>query len=163
MIFYPKAYFQKVSDISIPFLCQNNIKGLMLDVDNTLINFYRQMTDETVAWIHQLKEHNIKLCIVSNSNKKEKVEMVAKKLQLEYIYWAMKPLKKGFKKAKTILELPNHEIAVVGDQMFTDVLGAKKMKMFAILVEPIEKKDIWVTVLKRPIENHFKKKFIKTL
>ena len=52
-----------------------------------------------------------------------------------------------------VLELKNTEIAVVGDQIFTDVLGANRMNMFSILVRPIEQKDIWITILKRPLEN----------
>lgn len=161
MIFYPKGYFKKVSDISIEYLNQNNIKGIILDVDNTLIDYYKHMTEETTNWVNMLKENNIKLCILSNSNKKEKVKEVAKKLDLEYSYWGMKPLKRGFKKAKKILNLPNSEIAAVGDQIFTDVIGANRMKMFSILVEPIEEKDIWVTLLKRPIEKFIKHSYLK--
>ena len=74
----------------------------------------------------------------------------------------MKPLKKGFKKARKMLDLQNCEIAAVGDQIFTDVLGANRMKMFSILVEPIEEKDIFVTLIKRPIENYIKNQYLKT-
>ena len=88
-----------------------------------------------------------------NSNNKEKVEQVAKKLDIPYIYFSMKPLKAGFKKAKNILNLPNEQIAVVGDQILTDIIGANRMKMFSILVKPIAEKDIWITRLKRPLEN----------
>lgn len=161
MIFYPKGYFQKVSEISIEYLKQNHIKGIILDVDNTLIDYYKHMTEETASWIQMLKEKDIKMCILSNSNKKEKVEAVANKLGLEYRHWGMKPLKRGFKKARKMLNLPNEEIAVIGDQIFTDVIGANRMKMFSILVEPIEEKDIWVTLLKRPIENLIKKRILK--
>ena len=102
------------------------------------------------------------MCILSNSEKQEKVKAVAKKLGLEYCYFGMKPFKKGFKKAKKILGLENNEIAAVGDQIFTDVIGSNRMKMYSILVEPIEEKDIWITKLKRPIENYIKKKYLKT-
>ena len=160
MNFYPKGYFKNVSEISIDYLKQHHIKGLILDVDNTLIDYYKHMTDETVQWIQKLKENDMKMCILSNSNKKQKVEMVAQKLGLAYRHWGMKPLKRGFKLAQKMLNLPNSEIAVIGDQIFTDVIGANRMKMFSILVEPIEEKDIWVTLLKRPIEKHIKKKFL---
>ena len=93
------------------------------------------------------------MCILSNSNKKEKVKMVADKLSLPYRNFACKPFKSGFEKAMQVLELKNTEIAVVGDQIFTDVLGANRMNMFSILVRPIEQKDIWITILKRPLEN----------
>ena len=82
------------------------------------------------------------MCILSNSNKHEKVKEVAGKLGLEYTYFGTKPLKRGFKKAKKMLDLENNEIAAIGDQIFTDVIGANRMKMFSILVEPIKEKDI---------------------
>lgn len=161
MIFYPKGYFKRVSEISTKYLKENNIKGLILDVDNTLIDYYKNMSEDTIKWANELKHNGIKMCILSNSNKKEKVREVAQKLELEYSYFGMKPLKRGFKKAKQMLDLDNSEIAVVGDQIFTDVIGANRMKMYSILVEPIEEKDILVTLIKRPIENYIKKKFIE--
>ncbi len=162
MILYPKGYFDKVSDISLDYLNKNNIKGLILDVDNTLIDYYKNISDETIKWANNLKNNNIKLVILSNSEKKDKVAGVAQKLKIDYSYFAMKPFKRGFKKAKQMLELENRNIAVVGDQIFTDVIGANRMKMFSILVEPIEKKDIWITLIKRPIENYIKKKYVET-
>ena len=162
MIFYPKGYFNKVSQISLEYLKENNIKGLILDVDNTLIDYYRNISEETIKWANELKQSGIKMCILSNSNKKDKVKEVASKLGLEYLYFGMKPLKRGFKIAKRMLGLENSEIAAIGDQIFTDVLGANRMKMHSILVEPIEEKDILVTLIKRPIENYIKKQYLKT-
>ena len=162
MILYPKGYFDKVSDISLDYLNKNNIKGLILDVDNTLIDYYRNISEETIRWANNLKNNNIKLVILSNSENKDKVAGVAQKLEIDYSYFAMKPFKRGFKKAKQMLELESRNIAVVGDQIFTDVIGANRMKMFSILVEPIEKKDIWITLIKRPIENYIKKKYVET-
>jgi len=162
MIFYPNGYFNKVSEISLEYLNENNIKGLILDVDNTLIDYYRNMSEETVEWANNLKQNGIKMCILSNSEKQEKVRAVAEKLGLQYSYFGMKPLKKGFKKAQKMLGLESNEIAAVGDQIFTDVIGSNRMKMHSILVEPIERKDIWLTQIKRPFENYIKKKYLKT-
>lgn len=159
MNFYPKGYFNKVSEISIDYLKENKIQGLILDVDNTLIDYYKNMTDDTLNWSNSLKENGIKMYILSNSNKKDKVSEVAQKLGIEYSYFGMKPLKFGFKKAKKYLNIENENIGVVGDQIFTDVIGANRMKMFPILVEPIKEKDIWITLMKRPIENYIKSKF----
>ena len=161
MILYPKDYFSKVSEISLEYLKENNIKGLILDVDNTLIDYYRNISQDTITWANNLKQSGIKMCILSNSNKQEKVKEVADKLGLEYIFLGTKPLKRGFNKAKKMLNLENYEIATVGDQIFTDILGANRMKMHSILVEPIEEKDILVTLIKRPIENYIKKKYIE--
>ena len=74
LILYPKAHFNNVKEISIEFLEKNNIKALILDVDNTLIDYDRNMPDGTVEWVEQLKNNGIKFYIVSNTNKKDKVE-----------------------------------------------------------------------------------------
>ena len=162
MILYPKGYFDKVSDITIEYLVKNNIKGLILDVDNTLIDYYKNLQDETIDWAQNLKKQNIKLYILSNSNKKEKVEEVSKKLDIPYRYFAKKPLKTGFLKVQKELEEQPENIAVVGDQLFTDIIGGNRCKMFTILIEPINKKDIWITMWKRPIEELIIKKYRKT-
>ena len=161
MILYPKAHFNNVKEISIKFLKKNNIKALILDVDNTLIDYDRNMPDGTVEWVEQLKNNGIKFYIVSNTNKKEKVENVAKKLEIEYEYFAKKPSKRGFIKVQKKLNLKAENIAVVGDQIFTDVIGGNRCKMFTILVDPVDKKDFWYTAWKRPIENKIKKKLNK--
>ena len=159
MNLYPKIYLQNVKEITYEMLEKEGILGLILDVDNTLIDYYKNMPEGILEWCISLKQKGIKFCIASNSNKKEKVEMVAKKLDIPYVYFAKKPLKKGLRTASDKMGLESSKIAVVGDQIFTDVLGANRMGMFSILVEPIEEKDIFITVIKRPIENYIKKKY----
>lgn len=161
MILYPKLYLESVKEITLEILNKNNIKGLILDVDNTLIDVDKKMPNGVKQWVDNLKQNNIKLYIVSNSNHKEKVETVAKILDIPFVYFAKKPLKSGLEKAKKELNLPNNQIAVVGDQIFTDIIGANRVKMFPILVKPISKKDIWVTKIKRPIENKIIKNYLK--
>ncbi len=159
MNLYPKLYINNVKEITYEILQKNNIKGLILDVDNTLIDYYRNMPEGIKEWCKNLKEQNIKFCIASNSNKKEKIRQVSENLGIPYIYFAKKPLKTGLTKARKTMELEPNEVAVVGDQIFTDILGANRCKMFSILVEPIEEKDILITIIKRPIENIIKKNY----
>lgn len=161
MCIYPKEYFNSVTDITIEFLEKNNIKGLILDVDNTLIDYHKNLDEKIIKWCKDLKEKNIKMCILSNTNKVEKVTKVANELDLKFYYFAKKPLKFGFKKAQKCLDLDVKNIAVVGDQIFTDIIGSNRMKMFPILVKPLAEKDIWVTRFKRPIENLVIKSYIK--
>lgn len=149
---YPKEYFNSVKDIDINFLKENNIKGLILDVDNTLINLDRKMPAGISEWAMNMKKNGIKICILSNSNKINKIDAVAKILEVPYIFFGKKPLKSGFLRAQNILKLKNENIAVVGDQIFTDVIGANRCKMYSILVKPIEEKDYLLTRIKRPIE-----------
>lgn len=161
MILYPNADFKKVSEITVEFLNENNIKALILDVDNTLIDYYKNLSEENINWAQNLKSNGIKLYILSNSNKKQKVQEVAQKLDVPFKYFAKKPLKMGFKKVQKELQLKPESIATVGDQLFTDVVGGNRCKMFTILVEPINKKDIWITMWKRPLEDFIIKKYKK--
>ena len=162
MILYPNQHFNNVREITIDFLTKNKINALILDVDNTLIDYDKNLSEETVKWAEGLKKEGIKLYILSNSNKKEKVKTVAEKLKIEYEYFGKKPLKTGFKKVQKKLEEKPENIGVVGDQIFTDVVGGNICKMYTILVEPIAEKDIWITLLKRPIENAIKNQYKKT-
>ena len=163
MILYPDAHLNNVREITTNFLQDNKINALILDVDNTLIDYDKNLPEETIKWAKELKNNNIKLYILSNTNKKEKVKTVAEKLGIEYMYFAKKPLKSGFKKVQEKLKEPSQNIAVVGDQIFTDIVGGNRCKMFTILVEPIAEKDIWITMVKRPLENAIKKKYHKNM
>ncbi len=158
---YPKEYLNNVKEITIELLKKNHIQGLILDVDNTLIDFDRNMLQGVEEWIANLKEQGIKCCILSNTNKVDKVEQVAKKLEIPFIYFAKKPLKSGFRKAKELLQLEEKNIAVVGDQIMTDVIGANRSNMFSILVKPIQEKDYLVTKIKRPLEKMIIQKYLK--
>ena len=160
-MFYPNAYFNKVEEITIEFLQRNKIKALILDIDNTLIDYNHVMTESVEKWARDLKGQGVKLYIVSNTSKKKKVEKVVGKLDIPYVFFAKKPLKIGFKKAQKYLKENSENIAVVGDQIFTDVIGGNRAKMFTILVEPINEKDFWYTKWKRPIERRIKENFMK--
>ena len=157
MFLYPNAYFEKIQDITIQFLIKNKIKALILDVDNTLIDKHENLSQDVINWVKELKGQGVKMHILSNTNRKAKVERVANTLQLNYEYFGMKPLSIGFNKVRKILNEDSSRIAVVGDQIFTDIIGGNRAGMFTILLEPISKKEYWYTIWKRPIENKIKK------
>lgn len=161
MLIYPKAYFKSVDKITIEFLKENDIKALILDVDNTLIDYYKNMSDATRNWAKSLKEKGIKLYILSNTNHKEKVEKVANELDIPYELFAKKPFKSGFLRVQKELKEESKNIGVVGDQIFTDIIGGNKCKMYTILVDPVTTKDYWYTAWKRPIENIIKNRYLK--
>lgn len=158
MILYPNAYFNAIEEITIDFLKKNQIKALILDVDNTLIDYNKILSDNILNWAKDIRGQGIKLYILSNTNDKKKVINVADKLDIPYISFAKKPLKSGFLKIQKILKEKPENIAVVGDQIFTDVIGGNRCKMFTILLEPINEKDYWYTLWKRPIEKRIKNK-----
>ena len=161
MNLYPNELLNKVEEITIEFIQKHKLKALILDVDNTLIDYNKNLSEEKIKWAKNLKGQGVKLYILSNTNKKEKVEKVAEALGIPYILFAKKPSKTGFLKIQKILELKPEQIGVVGDQIFTDVIGGNRCKMFTILVEPIDKKDLLITAWKRPIEEKIKQKYKK--
>lgn len=156
---YPNKYFGKVEEITIEFLKKNNLKALILDIDNTLIDYNKNMSEDVITWAKNLKGQGVKLYILSNTNNKEKVEKVAKTLDIPYRNLAKKPLKSGFMKVRKDLGEKSENIGVVGDQIFTDVIGGNRCKMFTILVDPIDKKDFWYTAWRRPLENKIKNRY----
>ena len=158
MNIYPNAYFNKIENITIEFLKKNKIKALLLDVDNTLVDYSKKMTKEVKTWVKDLKGQGVKMYILSNTNDKDKIMKVANELEIKYHIFAMKPLKKGFKKCQKELGEKSENIEIIGDQIFTDIIGGNRCNMFTILVETLDKKDFWYTAWKRPLENKIKNK-----
>ena len=85
MILYPDFYCKNIKDVDIEKLKENNIKGIILDVDNTLIDLDRKLLEGAEEWCNNLKEQNIKFCILSNSNKKEKVKKQTLRTDLKFV------------------------------------------------------------------------------
>lgn len=100
MNIYPDAYFKRVEDINIEFLNKHKIKALLLDVDNTLVDRSKKMTESVMKWAKELKGQGVKLYILSNTNDKEKIKGIVKQVDIPYQHFAMKPLKEGLKKLK---------------------------------------------------------------
>jgi HAD superfamily phosphatase (TIGR01668 family) len=151
-IFLPKLYVDSITEITADMLEKNDIKGLILDIDNTLVpNHVADADDDAVRWIESMKASGFKLCIVSNGAKKRVVRF-NEKLKLFAIYRAMKPARKAFMKAGGLMGLENRQIAVVGDQIFTDVYGGNRAGMFTILVKPIDRREGKFVRLKRVFE-----------
>lgn len=154
----PDAYFEKITDISLEFLKEHNIKGIILDVDNTILDLDKVPINGIEDWVNIIKKNDIELCIASNSINKEKLNNISKKLNIPYISRSLKPMKLGLKKATNIMNVKAGNIAEIGDQLFTDVLGANRMKMFSILVKPISKEKHFINEIKRKIEKKILKK-----
>ena len=110
---YPDELLKKVEDITIQFIQKNKLKALILDVDNTLIDYNKNLSEEKIEWVKNLKGQGVKLYILSNTNKKEKVKKVAEKLEIPYILYAKKPAKTGFLKIQKELNLKPEQIGVI--------------------------------------------------
>lgn len=158
MIFKPTYVFKSVSDINLEFLKEKKIKGLILDLDNTLTTHNNPNPAEKVTdWIDNIKQSGIKMMIVSNNNA-ERVTPFAKNLGLDFVSNGRKPLTIGFKKAQALMEIPFSNIAIVGDQIFTDILGANIKRIRTIYVYPIELESGFFFKLKRFLERPFIRK-----
>lgn len=150
--FTPNLMLKDVTCINEKLLKEHNIKGLILDVDNTLAKHGSQEVSAHITdWLDRMRKLDVKLMVVSNNNKK-RVEPFAKKLGLDFVSMALKPMTHGFLKAKRIFNLKSKEIAVVGDQIYTDIVGGNLKGMFTILVTPFSIESNSFIKLKRKLE-----------
>lgn len=149
----PDLIYKGVPYIAYEDLKQRGVEGILLDIDNTLIDYTKHLSKEMIDWVYDAKKEGFKVCILSNSNKMEKIIPIAETLGIKYVSFAKKPAKSGFLKASKLLDTEVTKLAMIGDQVFTDVLGANRVGMTSVYVEPINKKEYWYTKWKRPIES----------
>ncbi len=161
-LFLPCHITTSVTDITTSYLKSKNIKAVVLDVDNTLTQHGSQeVKKEVTDWLLYMKENNIPLFIVSN-NYHKRVKPFADKLGIEFECFSLKPFKKGLKRAAKRLGFPMSEIALVGDQIYTDVLGGNRIGMYTILVTDIMPENGIFFKLKRYLEQtHIKRYYVK--
>lgn len=152
--FLPNEHVKSIFDIRPTKLKQLGIKGVITDLDNTLVEWDRpDATPELLKWIELMKGNGIFITIVSN-NTKERVSHFSGSVELPFIYKARKPMTKAFRRAMGDMNLKKDEIVIVGDQIFTDVLGGNRLGVHTILVVPIAKTDGWLTKLNRKLEQY---------
>jgi len=151
-IFHPTILLHRIYEIEPQRLRQWGVTTLVLDVDNTLTTHDNPVPNQDVLrWLEQMKALGMKLVILSN-NYAQRVEPFAKRLGLDYTARAWKPLSKGFRETARRLKVAPAEMAVVGDQIFTDVLGGNLFGAKTILVEPMEPETGLGFRLKRRLE-----------
>ncbi len=148
----PDFRFDRITDITAEDLKKAGTKLAMLDADNTLSLHGSQIPYEGVAeWIEEIKKSGIELVIISN-NSKSRIKPFAEKLGLPFVSKSAKPLPKGFKKACEKFALGPEETAVIGDQIFTDVVGGKFFGAKVFLTEPLGPETDSFIKIKRKIE-----------
>ena len=158
----PSAICKNVTDITVKFLKENKIECILLDVDNTLAYQGSQEPFEgAVEWTHEIRSCGINIVIVSN-NLKKRVEPFSRKFDLPFVYLSLKPLPFGFNRAKKILKSDRENILVVGDQIFTDILGANLASMKSILLDTDSSNDSFGLKIRRVFERPIKKRMYKS-
>lgn len=152
MLFKPTIALRSVCDISLQILENFSIKALILDVDNTLTTHDSpDVKPEILNWLNLMKSNGIKLMVVSN-NHLERVQPFANKIGLEFVPRGRKPLPKGFSEACRRLDVPKENVCAVGDQIFTDILGANLKGIKSIFVFPMEYETTTFFKVKRTLE-----------
>ena len=156
-IFNATLYFQRITEITIEALKQNDIECLLLDVDNTLSTHHGTvLVDGLAEWLQNMRQNGIKLVVVSNS-KFKRIKPFADKIGLDFVSLALKPLPFGYKKGIKKLGCDKQNVAIVGDQLFTDIIGANALKIKSILVRPVKLESGWSFKIRR----YFEKKILK--
>lgn len=153
LIFKPKFILNNITDITLEFLKENSIKGLLVDVDNTLTIAHANPTlkNGVEVWLENMKDNGIEVIILSNA-KKERIKHFAGKVGLDFIGLSLKPLPFNYIKGAKALNLKRKETAIVGDQIFTDILGGKLSGVQTILVTDITPEDKLSFKIRRKIE-----------
>lgn len=148
----PDLRYKGVEYIDFSELRIREIKYILLDLDNTIIDFDKNLKDSIAKWVRNAKKEGFEVYILSNTNKYDKVAKAAGELEIDFINNARKPFKIGFKKAIKKFNLIPEKTAMVGDQVLTDVVGANWVNMVSIYVDPIASKEHFYTKWKRPLE-----------
>ena len=151
-LFAPGLWVDSVFDIDLDGLLRRGIRGLVFDLDNTIVRWgTAEVTEELKALFVRALSLGFRACILSN-NFSGRSQRIADELGVKAIGNAMKPSRRGFLRALRLMELRPAEVAVVGDQLVTDILGGNRSGMFTILVNPLWKKELAYTRFVRRIE-----------
>ncbi|MCI8553915.1 MAG: YqeG family HAD IIIA-type phosphatase [Clostridiales bacterium] len=155
----PDLLKNRITDITASDLRALGVKGLLLDVDNTLALHGSQVLDPAVEeWLQRMKEEGIALTVVSNAFPR-RVAPFAGRIGLEYVAFSCKPLPFGYRRGIKRLGLSRKECAIVGDQTFTDVLGGKLCGVHTIQLYPIRRERDPIARLKRRLEGRILKDY----
>jgi uncharacterized protein len=145
----PDLYLNTVYELDTSILKNKGIKAIIVDIDNTLVSWDTKAPDEkVVALVCKLVTEEFRICILSNNTKK-RVEEFNKTLKLPAIHKAIKPSKIAFRRAMKLMDSDADTTAVIGDQLFTDILGGNRLGLFTVLVSPISDKEfIWTRIVR---------------
>ena len=149
----PRLIIERVQDLDVERLWSEGYRGLIFDLDNTLVSWRRwTLTPAVKAWLERAQALGFRMCILSNCLFRRRVARFSKEAGIPAIPKAKKPRKRWFQQALDLLGTACENTAVVGDQVFTDVLGGNRMGLYTILVLPVDRREFYVTILQRTAE-----------
>mgnify|MGYP004507020605 FL=1 len=149
--FYPDDYIASTYVIPFEELYKKGYRGLIFDIDNTLVPHGAPADERAITLFERLRKIGFDTCLISN-NQESRVKPFADRVGSKYVFDAHKPSTKNYKKAMGLMKTSKENTLFVGDQLFTDVWGAKRTGMKSILVKPIHPKEEIQIVLKRYLE-----------
>lgn len=149
--FYPDCYMHSTYEIDFAGYYDAGYRGIIFDIDNTLVEHGAPADERSIRLIEELKRLGFSIMLLSN-NKEPRVKMFNDAVKVSYIFKAGKPGKAGYEKAMEQMGTNKENTLFVGDQLFTDVWGARNTGIYSILVQPIDKKEEIQIVLKRYLE-----------
>ena len=159
MLLKPDVKFHGITDITVEALEKFGIKALLLDVDNTMSTHHGTvLTDGLCEWIAAMQQSGIKLMVLSNS-KRRRIEPFANRIGLPFISLGCKPLPTGYLRGVKAIGEKRKNTAIVGDQIFTDVLGGNIVGVKTVLLTPINLEDGWSFKLRRKLEKKVYKRY----
>ena len=157
----PKLYVDSIFHIDLDKLREIGIEALIIDIDNTLVAWDKKTAPRSVIeWFAKLKEKGFRICLVSN-NTEDRVVKFTENINIQAFHKARKPFRTTFIKAMDYLKSDKSNTAIIGDQIFTDVLGGNRTGIYTVLVVPIESKEYWWTEIVRNVERFVLKKIKK--
>lgn len=135
----PDRVIGSIHDLDVKALSEGGVRLLLADLDNTIAPYsMAEPTEREFSWAKRLSDNGISLFVISNNRSKTRIKNYCARLGVPYVDHAGKPGSRSFLRAMEQMNVPPHQTAVIGDQIFTDVLGAKKAGLFVVLVRPID-------------------------
>ncbi|NQT29967.1 MAG: YqeG family HAD IIIA-type phosphatase [Candidatus Saganbacteria bacterium] len=149
----PNLVVSDIYNIDFAKLKNQGIRALILDIDDTLIpRGVNEISPRVFEWVVERKEEGFKLCLASNSRHPMRVKYIGKTLELPSMSLGFKPLPFAFLKSLKLLDAEANETAMIGDQLFMDILGANLVGIYSIFVKHLSKETFFPRVLMRQVE-----------
>lgn len=149
--FFPETTVSSTYAIDYEKLYREGYRGILFDIDNTLVEHGKEATEQAKKLFRRLREIGFECCLISN-NKKKRVHRFNEKIGVHTVFNAHKPAKKGYYYAMELMDTRPENTVFIGDQLFTDIFGAKRIGLRNFLVKPIDEKEEFQIVLKRKLE-----------
>lgn len=159
----PTVLAERVWEVDLASLWARGVRGLILDLDNTLVDWNAQeLRPQVREWVEEAKRQGFRVCLVSNAFFGKRVRRVAGELGIESVVRAGKPFPGAFRKGMALLGTEAASTCAVGDQVFTDLLGANRLGLVTVLLTPLSPRESLHTrlirLVERPLRNRWREK-----